>query len=258
MGDVAYDFAGRTAIVTGAGQGIGAVYARAFAAAGANTVVADLNEANAEAVARSIEEDGGTALAVAVDVADEAEVGAMVARTLDAFGGITVLVNNAGLFTQLSRGRFDTLPVEEWRRVLDVNVTGSYLCSRAVLPAMEQAGFGRIVMISSGTILAGRPNFAHYTTSKMAVVSLARTLGRELGGTGITVNAVLPGLTYTGIEAAGIDDAVYDYIVGRQSIPRREVPEDLVPAVMFLASEGSGFITGQAILVDGGMGHSGV
>jgi 3-oxoacyl-[acyl-carrier protein] reductase len=123
---------------------------------------------------------------------------------------------------------------------------------------MEKAGFGRIVMISSGTILAGRPNFTHYTTSKMAVVSMARTMGRELGGTGVTVNAVLPGLTYTGIAAAGIDDAVYDYIVERQSIPRREVPEDLVPAVMFLASEGSGFITGQALLVDGGMAHTGV
>ncbi len=258
MADVAYDFSGRTVVVTGAGQGIGAVYARSFAAAGANTVVADLNRDNADAVSREIEAAGGTALAVGVDVSDEGAVGAMVDRTLAAFGSIAVLVNNAGLFTQLSRGRFDTLPVDEWRRVLDVNVTGSYLCSRAVLPAMEAAGFGRIIMISSGTILAGRPNFAHYTTSKMAVVSLARTMGRELGGTGITVNAVLPGLTDTGIEAAGIDDTVYDYIVGRQSIPRRQVPEDLVPAVMFLASEGSGFVTGQALLVDGGMSHTAV
>jgi len=250
-----FSLAGRAVIVTGAGQGIGATYARRFAEAGASVALADINGANAASVASEIERAGGRALAIQVDVADETATLAMAEEVVSRFGRIDVLINNAALFTTLSRGAMDELPVEEWRRVMDVNVTGGFLCSRAVVPHMRAGGYGRIVMISSSTVPMGRPNFAHYVTSKAAVIGMARSMARELGPFGITVNAVLPGLTDTGIEAAGVTSDVWDTITARQCIPRREVPDDLAGTLLFLASPASAFLTGQSILVDGGSAH---
>jgi len=249
------DIAGRTVIVTGAGQGIGRAYAEAFAAVSGNVVVADVNHDNAAAVAESILGTGGKAIAIHTDVSDEASTLDMARRAGEAFGRIDVLINNAALYTDISRGPFDTLPVDNWRRVLDVNITGGFLCSRAVLPAMRARQWGRIINISSSTVQMGRPNFLHYVTSKAAIVGMTRSMARELGADGITVNAVMPGLTDTGIEAAGLTEEIWETIVARQCIPRREVPADLTGILVFLASDASSFVTGQTLAVDGGNIH---
>jgi 3-oxoacyl-[acyl-carrier protein] reductase len=248
-----FDVTGRVVVITGAGQGIGRVYAQYFAEAGATTVVAELNAANGEAVARDIVEAGGKAKAIQTDVADVQSVDRMAKATLDAFGRIDVLINNAGLFTQVTRGLFDELPLEEWETVMRVNVTGSFLCARAVVGAMRKAGWGRIINISSATVGMGRPNFLHYVTSKAAVVGMTRSLARELGVHGITVNALMPGLTKTEVEFGS--EAVFKSIIEIQAIKRTETPEDLARVLLFLASPASGFITGQCIAVDGGTIH---
>ncbi|HVO14163.1 MAG TPA: 3-oxoacyl-ACP reductase family protein [Alphaproteobacteria bacterium] len=248
-----FDIDGRVAIITGAGQGIGRAYARYFAEAGATTVVAELDPAKGEAVAREIVKAGGKAKAIPTDVADWRSVDNMAKATLDAFGRIDILINNAGLFTQVTRGVFDTLPLEEWDRVMQVNVTGSFLCARAVVGAMRKAGWGRIINISSATVGMGRPNLLHYVTSKAAVVGMTRSMARELGPDGITVNALMPGLTKTEVDFAS--DAVFRSIVELQAIKRSETPDDLAKVLLFLASPASGFITGQCIAVDGGTIH---
>lgn len=249
------DLEGRTVIITGAGQGIGAEYARAFAAAGSNVVAADINGEAVADLVRDIAGNSGRAIAVTADVADEESTRAMAAAALEAYGRIDVLINNAALYSQVFRGIFDEIPLDEWRQVMDVNVTGSFLCARAVLPAMRERGWGRIVNISSSTVAMGRPNFLHYVTSKAAVVGMTRSMAREIGGDGITVNCVMPGLTDTGIETTGVDEGIRDFIVRMQAIPRREVPNDLAGTIMFLASDASGFVTGQTIAVDGGTIH---
>jgi 3-oxoacyl-[acyl-carrier protein] reductase len=148
---------------------------------------------------------------------------------------------------------FDELPLEEWDRVMRVNVTGSFLCARAVIGPMRKAGWGRIINISSATVGMGRPNFLHYVTSNAAVVGMTRSMAREVGPHGITVNALMPGLTKTEVEFAG--DATFRSIVELQAIKRTETPEDLARVLLFLASPASGFITGQCIAVDGGTIH---
>jgi 3-oxoacyl-[acyl-carrier protein] reductase len=249
------DLAGRTVIVTGGGQGIGEAYAHAFAEAGCNVVVADIDGGNATSVARDIAGNTNRAIATETDVSDEAATLAMAEAALDAYGRIDVLINNAALYTNVTRAIFDELSVEEWKRVMDVNVTGSFLCARAVVPAMRKQSWGRIVNISSSTVAMGRPTFLHYVTSKAAVVGMTRSMAREIGGDGITVNCIMPGLTDTGIEATGVDEDVRDLIVRMQAIPRREVPQDLVGTLLYLASDASGFVTGQTIAVDGGTIH---
>jgi NAD(P)-dependent dehydrogenase (short-subunit alcohol dehydrogenase family) len=248
-----FDVTGRVVVITGAGQGIGRVYAQYFADAGATVVIAELNAANGEAVVRDITKAGGKALAIQTDVADAQSVDRMAKATLDKFGRIDVLINNAGLFTQVTRAPFDELPLEEWDTVMRVNVTGSYLCARAVVGAMRKAGWGRIINISSATVGMGRPNFLHYVTSKAAIVGMTRSMSRELGLHGITVNALMPGLTKTEVDFGS--EATFRAIVEIQAIKRSETPEDLARVLLFLASPASGFITGQCIAVDGGTIH---
>ena len=248
-----FDVTARVVVITGAGQRVGRIYARYFAEAGATAVIAELNPANGEAVARDIAKKGGKALALQTDVADVQSVDRMAKATLDKFGRIDVLVNNAGLFTQVTRGPFDELPLEEWEQVMRVNVTGSYLCARAVAGPMRKAGWGRIINISSATVNMGRPNLLHYVTSKAAVVGMTRSMSRELGVHGITVNALMPGLTKTEVEFGS--EQTFRSIVDIQAIKRTETPEDLAGVLLFLASPASGFITGQCIAVDGGTIH---
>jgi 3-oxoacyl-[acyl-carrier protein] reductase len=148
---------------------------------------------------------------------------------------------------------FDQIPLEEWERVLRVNLTGPFLCARAVLPAMRRARWGRIINIASGAVRLGRPNYLHYIASKAALAGMSLSMARELGGDGITVNAILPGATFTEIERKTVTPEQKQCIVAMQCIPRPEVPEDLVGAVLFLASDASGFITGQSLNLDGGV-----
>lgn len=247
--------AGHVAIVTGAGQGLGRAFAKAFAQAGATAVIAELNENSAASVAEEIMQAGGKALAVATDVADEASVKRMAQVVEDQCGRIDTLVNNAGIFSTLEMRPFDQIPMGEWEKVLRVNVTGPFLCARAVLPAMRKRKRGRIVNIASAAVQLGRPNYLHYITSKSALIGMSRSMARELGNDGITVNSVMPGATFTEVERKTVTPEQKQRIVAMQCIPRPETPEDLVGTVLFLASDNAAFITGQTVNLDGGATH---
>jgi 3-oxoacyl-[acyl-carrier protein] reductase len=243
----------RVVIVTGAGQGIGRVFAKAFAKAGARVVIAEVNESKAEAVAEEILRENGQVLAVTTDVADPASIEEMIGVVEDEWGRIDVLINNAGIFSTLEMRPFDQIPLGEWERVLRVNLTGPFLCARAVLPAMRRAQWGRIINVASGAVRLGRPNYLHYIATKAALAGMSLSMAREVGKEGITVNAILPGATFTEIERKTVTPEQKERIVAMQCIPRPEVPEDLVGAVLFLASDASRFVTGQSINLDGGV-----
>ena len=247
----------RVVIITGAAQGIGRELARQFAAAGAVAVVADLDIDKANAVVQEIEDAGGAGLAVKVDVADESSVAAMVETVIEKWSRIDVLINNASIFATLEKGPFDQIPVEQWEQVMRVNVTGSYLCVRAVADHMRTAGFGRIINISSDAVTRGTVNYLHYVTSKSALIGMTNSLARELGGYGITVNCVRPGSVATEVERTVNPTAeVRERAASLQCIPRGMVPTDLVGIMFFLATPASAFITGQTIACDGGYTHS--
>lgn len=242
------EFEGRVVIVTGGGLGIGKSYCHGFAEAGAQVVVADVDEEAANRVASDV--DG---LAVPVDVSDEASTEAMAKTAHDRYGRIDILVNNAGLFTAiLPMKPWTEISVEEWDRVMAVNVRGYLLCARAVFPYMKERGWGRIINIGSSTALSGVPGFLHYVTSKGAIMGLTRALAREIGEIGITVNTVTPGLVSTEGVKRHYSKEMLESRVNARSIKRQQMPEDLVGAVMFLSSERAGFITGQILNVDGG------
>jgi len=246
---------GRVCIITGSGQGLGRAFAKSFAALGAVSIIAEINADNAKRVADEIIEAGGKALAIETDVANSDSVQAMVERTLAEFGRIDVLVNNAALLQSINRVPVDEISNEEWDNVLRVNVTGAFYCVRAVVGTMRKAGWGRIINMSSDTVLLPPPlTYAHYITTKAALVGLTRELARELGPDGITVNAIMPGSTETEVEQSEIvRNNRAKIVVPRQSIPRVEVAEDVVGAAVFLASEEAGFITGQSLPVNGGI-----
>jgi 3-oxoacyl-[acyl-carrier protein] reductase len=243
----------RVVIITGAGQGIGRVFARAFALAGARAVIAELNEKRAAAVSEEIIKAGGQALAVTTDVADPASIAEMIEIVEDDYGRIDVLVNNAGIFSTLDMRPFDQIPLDEWERVLRVNLTGPFLCARAVLPAMRRVKWGRIINVASGAVRLGRPNYLHYIATKSALMGMSLSMARELGPDNITVNAILPGATFTEIERKTVTPQQKERIISMQCVPRAEVPEDLIGAVLFLASDASAFVTGQSINLDGGV-----
>ena len=249
------DVRGRAVIVTGAGQGIGRTYALEFARAGASVLVSDIDGDSAGSVAEEIAAEGGRAVAGICDVGDPESTRAMAAEALDAFGRIDVLINNAALFTPLGRCGFEEIALDEWEAVMRVNVTGSMLCARAVLPVMRAARWGRIVNISSSTVPLGLPFFLHYVTSKAAVIGMTRAMARELGGDGITVNSILPGLIETEIDNPGRTDALRQRVLDMQCVKILGEPSNLVGMILFLASPASSYLTGQSIAVDGGAVH---
>ncbi len=252
MADNRFDVSGQVVTITGAGQGLGRDYALAFAEAGAIPVLAEINGENLRHVAAEIEATGGQCLAVETDVGSPPSVDAMVAATLEAYGKIDVLINNAAMFATIPRRAFYEIPLDEWNKVLHVNITGSYLCACAVVPAMRAAGQGRIINISSGTVPQGVPGFMHYVTSKAAVVGMTRVMARELGDDNINVNAVMPGYTETEVEHASMDPDMHQFIQQKRILKRPETPDDLIGTVLFLASPASAFITGQSIACCGG------
>jgi NAD(P)-dependent dehydrogenase (short-subunit alcohol dehydrogenase family) len=239
---------GKVALVTGAAQGIGRAIADGLSAEGARIVVADLRGAGDAAAAYP----GGVGLTV--DVADEPAVERMVAETVDRCGGIDVLVNNAGLYASLAMRPFTEIPLEEWRRVMDVNVASMFLTCRAAVPAMRDRGGGAIVNISSGTPFRGVPFLLHYVTSKGAIVAFTRALAKELGRDAIRVNCVAPGFTMSdGVkEQPAVIEQLRDVSVAARTIQRDQVPEDVVGAVTYLAGPAASFVTGQTIVIDGG------
>lgn len=242
----------RVIIVTGGAQGIGKAYCEGLAREGAKVVVADLNGSLAEQVAEKI--GAAEALPVTVDVSQMEATENMVKATMDRFGRVDGLINNAAVFQRpsVTRGPFEQISVEEWDRVMAVNVRGVFLCIRAVLPAMKEQKYGKIVNISSGTVLTGTPKFAHYVTSKAAVIGLTRCIAREVGEWNICINAVAPGLT---LSLDDVDDAgmkQYEQRSQAGCIKKVETPQDLVGTIVFLSSAESDFITGQTIAVNGG------
>jgi NAD(P)-dependent dehydrogenase (short-subunit alcohol dehydrogenase family) len=239
---------GKVALVTGGAQGIGRAIADGLAAAGARIAIADLH--GAEDAAASYE--GG--VGVTGDVSDEADVERLVADVVERAGGIDILVNNAGLYASLEMRPFDQIPLEEWRRVMDVNVASMFLMCRAVVPLLRSRGGGKIVNISSGTPFRGVPFLLHYVTSKGAIVALTRALAKELGKENVLVNCVAPGFTMSaGVEAhPEVVEKLRDVSVSARTLQRDQVPEDVVGAVVFLCGPGSDFVTGQTIVIDGG------
>ncbi len=240
----------RVVIVTGGARGIGRAYCLGVAAEGARVVVADV--ADPKPTVAEIEARGAQALAVACDVSREADTQRLATETLARFGHIDVLVNNAALYGTLKRRPFMEIPVEEWDRVMAVNLRGLFLCARAVFPAMRAQGKGKIVNIASSTFFKGVPDYIHYTTSKGGVVGFTRSLARELGPFGIRVNAIAPGFTLSGENEKNISEERKRANVEARMLKRAQMPEDLVGTLVFLASDDSDFMSGQTMLVDGG------
>jgi len=243
----------RTVLITGAGKGIGKVYALELARAHARVIVADIDAAAAEKTASELTGQGHEALGLHVDIADEASVNAMVRAGHEKFGSIDVLVNNASLMSTLQRRSWMEIPIEEWDRVMDVNLRGTFLCARAVFPIMQAQRSGKIINISSSRIWDGTPFRLHYTTSKAGIVGFTRALAREVGEFGINVNAITPGLTLSDSQVGSSSSGYLDSkSFADRALKRPQVPDDLVGAVMFLASSASDFMTGQTLNVDGG------
>ncbi len=247
-----FDLTGRSVVVTGGGKGIGKVYVEEFAKAGARVVAADIDVAAAKAVADALGAAGLEAFGLGVDIASEDATNAMAQTVLDRYGAIDVLINNASLMSVLPRRSWLEIPVEEWDRVMAVNLRGMFLSCRAAFPAMKAQKRGKIVNISSTRVWEGTPNRLHYTTSKAGVIGFTRALAREVGEFGITVNAVTPGMTQSETQVASSSDNYLATRIEGRAIERAQFPADLVGAVMFLSSAASDFMTGQTINVDGG------
>ena len=242
---------GQVAIVTGGGGGLGTLGACAFAEAGADVVVVARTLAKCEATAAEVRARGRRALALSVDVTDAAQVGQMVAATLAAFGRVDILFNCAGITSPLA---FDAGSVDDWWKVVDTNLRGTVLCTRAVLPHMKARRAGRIINMGSILSKVGIANRSAYTASKSAIAHLGQTLAFELGPHGITVNAIGPNVTVTDLNRELIKQQpeLYGPLLQRIPLGRLGQPEDLAGALVFLASPAAAFITGQTLYIDGG------
>ncbi len=244
----------KVTLITGGGHGLGKAYAKRFAGEGARVVIADIDGAAGESVAGELNRTGGTGWARTTDVTKYGSIEGLVAETLERFGRIDVLLNNAAIYVtrHMWMGRVEDCPLDEWDRVMEVNLKGVFMCCRAVIPVMKAQKSGKIINIASGTFLNGTSNMPPYTSSKGGVVGLTRVMARQLGDWNINVNCMTPGSTMS-------EEVVTDEIrkrrsgsAGRRAFKRIQLPEDVTGTALFLASADSDFMTGQLLVVEGG------
>jgi NAD(P)-dependent dehydrogenase (short-subunit alcohol dehydrogenase family) len=240
----------RAIIVTGAAQGIGATYAKGLAAEGALLTICDIKDP--VETAAEIRKAGGKAVSIAADITSPVAVNAMVKATIDAYGGVHGLVNNAALFGTLKLKPFYEIESDEWDKVMTVNTRGTFECVKACVPQMRKQKYGKVVNIASGTLFKGTPLLMHYVASKGAVVAMTRVMARELGEFNIMVNCVAPGLTVSPAVRETYAQKDIDMNMASRALKREEEPDDLIGAIVFFMSGESDFVTGQTLLVDGG------
>lgn len=245
--------ADRTIVVTGGGQGIGRAFALRFAEEGASVVVADVNLEGAERVVAEI--SGSNAFAAAVDISDERSVDALRAAVGDRFGSVDGLVNNAAIFSTIQMKPFWEISVDEWDRLVGVNLRGVWLATKALLPLLRESVSCSIVNIGSDAVWEGRGGYLHYTASKAGVQGMTFSMSHELGEFGIRVNTISPGATQTEIPRATVTPEQLEAMIGSRALHRTATPDDLTSLAVFLLSEQSGFITGQTFSVNGGKLH---
>jgi 3-oxoacyl-[acyl-carrier protein] reductase len=239
-------------IITGSGNGLGKTFALGLAAKGARLVLADIDFKAAQLVEQEIKINGGEATAINTDISSETSVIDMVEKTIETYGSIDVVINNAAILATLKRTSIDNISVNEWDKVMSVNLRGMFLVVKSVLPQMKKQLKGKIINISSNTVLSGAPFIAHYVTSKAGVLGFTRAAAKELGEYGICVNSITPGLTNTEAAERVFPKDRFKAVENLRAINREQIPSDLLGTVVFLASNYSDFITGQNINVDGG------
>jgi 3-oxoacyl-[acyl-carrier protein] reductase len=239
----------KVAIVTGGARGLGKAYCLRMAEEGAKVVIADILDREAEEAANEIKVKGGTAIAVKVDVTSEEDTQRMADETVKKFGQIDILVNNAGYYHGMSRKPFNEISSEEWDKMMLVSAKGTWICCKAVFPYMKKRGKGKIINVSSEAVFAPTKGLIHYTAAKAAVIGITRVLAGELGQYGICANVIAPGVIDTPATRSYVNMEKMD----TSSVPmgRFGLPEDVVGAVIFFASDDSNFISGQSLLIDG-------
>lgn len=241
----------RVAIVTGAAVGNGRAFCERLAQEGAHIVIADIQDATD--TLHSVQSLGAKAIAINVDVTKPDDVARMRDMVLQKFGRIDILVHNVGMYEEEP---FELISFEQWKRMMDIHLNGLFLTTQAVVGAMKDRGFGRIIALSSDTVWLGTPYLVHYVTAKMGIIGFVRSLAGELGKYGITVNAVTVGLTAMQKPKNGersVSSSILEHILPAQSVQRADEPEDVANVVAFLALPASGIVTGQTLNVDGGV-----
>jgi 3-oxoacyl-[acyl-carrier protein] reductase len=247
------DLAGRVILITGGGRGIGKACAIEAAKRGAMLAVADVNGEAARQSTQEITAMGAECIPIEVDISLESDTLRMVKSVTEKYKRIDALINNAAMWGNLTRKRFNEMPVDEWDKVMAVNLRGPFLCTRAVFPAMQQQGYGKVVNITSTTAFFGSPFFLHYVTSKAGIIGMTRSLARELGEFGIRVNAVAPGFTLTEASLSNTGEERSVQLASQTILKRVAGPGDIVGTILFLTGPDSDFMTGQTVVVDGGM-----